>query len=311
LAAVADRPFRFAVSQPFAAAQTGTAPVPELARRVEADGFDLFHVADHLGMPSPFPMLAAAATATTDLRLGTLVCNNDFWNPVLLAREAATLALLSDGRFELGLGAGHAEVEYRAAGIPYDRPAVRARRLAEAVPSIRRLLAGETVTAEGEFHELVEASLGIAPPDPVPLLVGGNGDRVLEVAAREADTVGLTGFLSGTGQTHTDLTHFTWDGMAERIDHVRTAAGARFADLELQVLVQLVAVGDRKTLASEIAAAFEQPADLLLDSPFVMLGSVDDLVDQCARLREAGVTALAAFDGRGADQLAPVIARVK
>lgn len=303
-----DRPFRFALSQP------RVAPIPELgelARRLEGDGFDLFYVADHLGMASPFPMLAAAATATTDLRVGTLVCNNDFWNPVLLVREAATVALLSDGRFELGLGAGHAQVEYEATGISYDRPAVRVRRLSEVVPPIRQLLAGESVTAHGEFHDLVDASLGMEMPHPVPLLIGGNGDRVLELAAREADTVGLTGFTSGTGQIHTSLTHFNWDGLLQRVAHVRAAAEARFDELELQVLVQHVEVGDRDEIAARIAELFEQPVELILDSPFVMLGSVNELVEHCERLREVGVTALAAFNGRGGEHLAPVIARVK
>lgn len=301
------RRFRFAMSQP----RVGPLPeIGDLARWLQDEGFDLFYVADHLGMPSPFPVLAAAAMATTDLRVGTLVCNNDFWNPVLLAREAATLAHLSGGRFELGLGAGHAEVEYLAAGLVYDRPSVRVARLAEAVPPIRRLLAGETVTAHGDHHDLVDAALGIELDDPVPILIGGNGDRLLTLAARDADTVGITGFTSGTGQIHTDLTHFGWDGLADRIDHVRAAAGDRFDDLELQVLVQHVSVGNRPTVADDLARVWERPAEFLLDTPFVMLGSTADLVEHCERLRDLGVTALAAFNGRGAELLGPVIAGV-
>lgn len=305
---MSDRPFRFGVSLIQA---TAGPDLRELVRQAEGEGFDVFYVPDHLGMASPFPTLAAAAEATSDLRVGTLVCNNDFWNPVLLAREAATLALLSGGRFELGLGAGHAQVEYQMAGIGYDRPSVRAGRLAEVVPTIADLLAGETVTARGEHHELVEASLDIEVPSRVPLLIGGNGDRVLDLAARAADVVGLTGFTSGTGRVHTDLSHFRWDGLAERVNHVRAMAGDRFDELELQALVQYVAVGDRKALVPEMASVFEQSEDLILDSPFVMVGSVDDLVEHCARLRALGVTALAAFSSRGADQLAPVVARVK
>lgn len=305
---MSGQPLRFAVSQTQA---MGGTELRKLAQRLEGEGFDLFYVPDHMGMPSPFPTLAAVAAATTDLRVGTLVCNNDFWNPVLLAREAATLALVSDGRFELGLGAGHAQVEYQMAGIDYDRPVIRAARLAEVVPTISKLLAGETVTARGEHHELVGASLDIEVPERVPVLIGGNGDRVLELAAREADTVGLTGFTSGTGRVHTDLSHFRWAGLAERINHVRAMAGDRFGDLELQVLVQFVASGDRKTLASEPASMFEQPEDFVLDSPFVMLGSVGDMVEHCERLRSYGVTALAALSGRGVDHLAPVVARFK
>lgn len=281
-----------------------------LAQRLETEGFDQLQVADHLGIPSPFPVLAVAAAATEELRLGTLVCNNDFWNPVLLAREAATVARLSEGRFELGLGAGHAQVEFEAAGIDYDRPWVRAGRLAESVAVLRRLLAGETVTHAGEHHQLVDAATGIELDEPVPILVGGNGDRVLATAARLADAVGFTGFRSGTGQTHSDLSHFTWDGLAERIAHVRDAAGDRFAELELQVLVQQVSTGDRQLLAEATAALFEQPVELLLDSPFVMFGTVDEHVEHCARLVELGVSRLTAFDGRGVEELGPVIARL-
>jgi probable F420-dependent oxidoreductase len=290
--------------------RTGSAPeLAELARQLEGEGYDQLQLADHLGDLAPFPALAVAATATASLGVGTLVCNNDFWNPVLLAREAATLALLSDGRFELGIGAGHAQVEYQAAGIPYDRPVVRVARLAETVPLVRRLLDGETVTSVGAHHGVVDAATGLEHP-PVPVLVGGNGDRVLELGARHADAVGLTGFTSGTGQRHSDLSHFTWHGLAERVTHVRRAAGDRAQGLELQVLVQLVATGERRRLAEDAARPFDQPAERLLDSPFVMLGSVEDHVEHCARLEELGVTRLTAFEGRGAELLAPVIERL-
>lgn len=281
-----------------------------LARQLEDEGFDQVQAADHLGVGSPFPVLAVAADATTELGVGTLVCNNDFWNPVLLAREAATVAQLSDGRFELGIGAGHAQAEYEAAGIRYDHPSTRVGRLAESVGVLRRLLGGETVTHAGEHHQLVDAATGIDLADPVPILVGGNGDGVLATAARLADAVGFTGFRSGTGQTHSELSHFTWDGLAERIAHVSSLAGERFADLELHVLVQQVSTGDRRLLAEATAALFHQPVELLLDSPFVMFGSVDDHVEHCHRLTELGISRLTAFEGRGAAELAPVIARL-
>jgi probable F420-dependent oxidoreductase len=291
--------------------RTGTAAeLADLARRLEDQGYDELQLADHLGFVAPFQALAVAATVTTRLGVATLVGNSNFWNPVLLAREAATLAMLSDGRFELGLGAGHAREEYEAAGIAYDRPSTRVDRLTESVAILRPLLAGERVTLHGAHHRAVDAATEIEHP-PVPLLVGGNGDRVLALAAQEADAVGLTGFTSGTGQTHSDLSHFGWDGLAERIAHVRAAAGDRVDEPELQVLIQLVATGDRAQLAAENASGpFEQRAELLVDSPFVMIGSVDDHVEHCARLQEMGVARITAFDGRGADLLAPVIARL-
>lgn len=290
--------------------RTGPArELADLARRLEDEGYAQLQVADHLGYLAPFSALAVAATATTRLGLGTLVGNNDFWNPVLLARESATLAMLSEGRFELGLGAGHAQVEYEAAGIAYDRPAVRVERLTESVAILRPLLAGVRVTHDGVHHRATDAATDLEHP-PVPLLVGGNGDRLLALAAREADAVGFTGFSTGTGQRASSLSHFTWDGLADRIAHVRTSADERFGRLELQILVQLVGTGDRGQLAEEWSEPFRQPADVLLDSPFVLLGSVEDHVEHCERLQELGVTRLTAFDGRGADLLAPVIARV-
>jgi probable F420-dependent oxidoreductase len=303
----AVRPFRFGVS--VLTASPDRATWQDQARRYEDLGFDVLLVADHLGMFPPLVPLVSAADATDRLRVGTFVLNNDFWNPAFLARDAAAVDVLTDGRLELGFGAGHAQVEYESAGLPYDRPAVRIDRLAEALPLVRRLLDGETVDHAGGNYTLRAAATGFATAQPrVPLLVGGNGDRLLAVAARHADIVGLVGFTSGTGQVHTDLSHFTWAGLAERVDHVRRCAGDRVGSLELNVLVQRVAVGDRQAVADELAAQTGSPAELFLDSPFVMLGSPTDLADHVRRLREVGVTYLVAFAERGAADLAPVIA---
>ncbi len=301
---MSDDALRFGVSS--SGARSGL-ELTAFARRAEGEGFDCLYVADHLGLAAPFSMLAAVASVTTTLRVGTLVINNDFWNPVFLAREAATLAVLSGGRFELGIGAGHAEAEYRAAGLDYDRPGTRIDRMAESIEVVRRLLDGESVDFAGDHQKLSDASAGIETPVRVPLLVGGNGDRVLALAGRHADTAGLTGFTSGTGQTHSDLSHFTWAGLEERMAHVRDAAGDRADAVGFNVLVQRVAVGDRDAAVSSFAAATGDDPAMLRDSPFLLLGSVSEIVEQCERLRALGVTSVAAFDGRGAEQLAPVI----
>jgi probable F420-dependent oxidoreductase len=305
-----DRPLRFGVSTSTAA---GRDEWRQRARQYEAMGFDTLLVADHLGgVLSPMTALLAAAEATEALRIGTFVLNNDFWSPLLLAREAVTLDLLSGGRLELGVGAGHAQEEYEAAGLRYDPPAVRVARLAETVPLLRRLLDGETVDHEGAHVTLRRADVGVAPAQPrIPLLVGGNGDVVLATAAAHADTVGLVGFTSGTGRRHTNLSHFTWAGLDERIAHVRRAAGSRPEALELNVLVQVVRRGDRGAVADEVGAAFHQPPELIGDSPFVMLGDVAAMVDHVARLRAAGVSYVVAFAERGAADLAPVIERLR
>jgi probable F420-dependent oxidoreductase len=278
------------------AAPTTRAEWDDRVRRVDDLGHDVLLLPDHLGQWPPLSPLVAAASVSDRLRFGVQVLNNEFWNPVLLAREAAAADVLTGGRLELGFGAGHSAGEFAAAGIAYERPAVRIARLAEAVPLIRRLLAGETVDHDGAYR-LAAASLDLATAqDRIPFMVGGNGDRLLALAAREADTVSFVGFTAGTGRTHTDLSHFSWDGLADRIAHVRHHAGDRFAGLELSVLVQHVEVTDDRPAAAARWARGEHDPGPLLDSPFVLLGSPAGLAEQVARLAAAGVTYVTTFE---------------
>lgn len=270
----------------------------ERVRRVDDLGFDVLLLPDHLGVMSPFPPLVSAAGISDRLRVGVQVCNINFWNPALLARDAATTALMSDGRLELGLGAGHAQPEFEAVGIPYEPPGRRVERLEAAVPVLRDLLAGRAVTVDRPLP-MVSCNLDLPRAQPtVPIMVGGNGDRVLRIAATQADIVGLVGFTSGTGRYHNDLSHFTWDGLAERIDHVRRAAGARFDVLELSVLAQRVAVtDDREAAIAEFIGDAPVPAEVVADSPFALIGTVDHVAEQLARLRdEHGVTYVTTFE---------------
>jgi probable F420-dependent oxidoreductase len=280
-------------------------------RRIDGQGHDVLLMPDHLGMWPPFTPLLAAAEASDRLRLGTLVLNNEFWNPVLLAREATAVDILTGGRLELGMGAGHAAIEFAACGIPYEPPGARVARLADAVPLVRRLLAGESVTHDGAYR-LEGAATGLAAAQaPVPVLVGGNGDRVLRIAAQHADIVGLVGFTAGSGLVHTDLSHFTWAGLADRIAHVRRWAGPRFVELELSVLVQQVRiVDDVRAAAGEFAGGTDVDVDMLLDSPFVLFGSesrVADLLDRL--LTEHGVSYVATFE-HSAEPLATAAGRM-
>ncbi|HET6950648.1 MAG TPA: TIGR03621 family F420-dependent LLM class oxidoreductase [Acidimicrobiales bacterium] len=279
-------------------------------RRIDGQGHDVLLTADHLGLWPPLPPLVAAAEVSDRLRFGTQVLNAEFWNPVLLAREAAAVDVLTGGRLELGFGAGHDAAEFAAAGIAYDPPAERVARLAEAVPVVRRLLAGERVDLDGH-RALAAAELGFASSQsPLPIMVGGNGDRVLALAAREADIVSFVGVTSGTGRVHTNLSHFTWDGLADRIAHVRRQAGEREGMPELSVLVQQVEVtGDRRAAAEAFAQGLVDTAPLL-DSPFVLLGTAADIADQLARLREAGVGYVTTFE-RCAEALAAGVAAMR
>jgi probable F420-dependent oxidoreductase len=267
-------------------------------RRIDGQGHDVLLMPDHLSMWPPFTPLVAAAEASDRLRFGTLVLNNEFWNPVLLAREATAVDVLTGGRLELGMGAGHAAIEFAACGIPYEAPGVRVGRLAEAVPLVRRLLAGEAVNHDGAYR-LERAATGLAAAQgPVPVMVGGNGDRVLRIAAEHADIVGLVGFTAGTGLVHTDLSHFTWSGLADRIAHVRGCAGPRFHELELSVLVQRVkVVDDARVAAAEFAGGSDIDLDMLLDSPFVLFGTVSHIASRLERLRtEHGVSYVTTFE---------------
>src|SRR4029077_10136364 len=147
------------------------------------------------------PAVVSAAEATTHLRVGTNVLNNDLRHPVLVAREAATADLLTDGRFQLGLGAGSIRSEYEQAGLKFDRGAIRVERLAEAVAIIKGLLRGDEVTFEGQHYRVTGhriAPLPVQKPHP-PILIGGHGPRLLSLAAREADMVGFSGITFQRG----------------------------------------------------------------------------------------------------------------
>jgi probable F420-dependent oxidoreductase len=196
-----DRPFRFTVqasSPPDGTAASWTA----LARRCEDLGYDVLTVADHFDdQLAPMPAVMAAAAATTTLRVGTMVLSNDYRHPVVLAKEAATIDVLSGGRLELGLGAGWMRTDYEQAGIPFAAATERIDRLAEAVAIVKQLLHGDTCDVDGA-HYSVHGLRGTPPPiqrPHPPILIGGGGRRLLTLAAREADIVGLsTVMASGT-----------------------------------------------------------------------------------------------------------------
>jgi len=279
-----SRPFRFGL-QVFGAQSRGE--WQDQARRAEALGFDAIVVPDHVLTPGPFAPLAALdalAEVTSRIRIGTLVLNNDFRHPALVAREAATLDLLCDGRFELGIGAGHAEPEYAEIAIPFDRAATRVERLEESVRILRRLFDGETVTTGGAHYTL--RSHQVFPKRRVHLLVGGNGDRVLQIAATYADTVGFTGLgrTLADGQRHE--TKWRLEDIDAKVESVRRAAGDRVADLEFNVLVQEVHItDDRDDVIEEIARRVDADPEVLRTAPFVLIGSREQIVEQLYEAR--------------------------
>jgi probable F420-dependent oxidoreductase len=308
------KPFRFGVSVRHALSR---ADWMEKARKVEALGYDTLTIPDHLtDLVAPMPALISAAEATKTLRVGTYVLNNDLRHPVLVAREAASVDLLADGRLELGLGAGSIKSEYDEAGISYDRGATRVGRLAESVTIIKRLLNGEQVTFAGKHYRVSGhriAPLAAQKPRP-PILIGGNGRRLLTLAAREADIVGFSGltFRKG-GAAPPDLSAWLVPGIDERVRLVREAAGeARYALLELNVLVQLVVVtDDRRRSAEELANRWEQlTPDDILHSPYILIGTVDEMVEDLQAYRDRWGFSYYVVHEPYMDAFAPVVARL-
>jgi probable F420-dependent oxidoreductase len=233
-----------------------------------------------------------------------MVLNNDLRHPVLVARDAATLDLLSDGRFELGIGAGHAEPEYRALGITFDGPSTRVARLEEAVRILRSLFDGESVTFKGSHYSIDDQRL--APARRPSLLVGGNGDRVLALGGEVADIVGFTGL----GRTRPDGQHHDTEWSLPAIDRkvelVRDAAGARAPDIELSVLVQHVEITPRRRQVIEgIAARLGGNREEMMTAPYLMVGTVDEIREQIASATERWNFTY--FVTRSLEQTAPII----
>lgn len=309
--ALPRHPFRFTVQCHGPADTHGWT---ELARKVEDLGYSTLTVPDHLDDAlAPVASLAAAAQATSTLRLGVLVFNNDLRHPVVLAKEAATLDLLSDGRLDLGLGAGWKTTDYAASGIPLDPHGVRIDRLTEAIPIIKGLLAGETVHHQGEHYQvrgLVGTPRSVQQPHP-PILIGGGGRRVLTLAARHADMVGLNIALPGGRIDESAGPTATAASTDQKVAWIREAAGDRFPQLELHTRIHLAMVhDDREAIAEAMGPAFGMTPDESKESPHALVGTLDELVEQCHERRDRwGISAIG-ISADAMDAFAPLVARL-
>jgi probable F420-dependent oxidoreductase len=305
------RPFRFGVQ---ASSATNRSAWVELARRVEAEGYSTLTLPDHLNdQLAPLPALMAAADATTTLRVGGLVLDNDFKHPVVLAKELATVDLLSDGRLEIGIGAGWMRADYENTGIPYDPPGVRIDRMVEGVQLIKALLSPGPAELQGR-HYHVTGLEGF--PKPVqqpwpPILIGGGGRRMLRVAAREADIVGINGTLTA-GEIGPDvLGSMRAAAVDEKIPWIREAAGDRFDAIELNVRAFFVSVtNDRDGTAAGIGTALGYDADEVRATPFALIGSPEQLVDDLQVRRERWGFSYIIVGAEDTDAFAPVVAEL-
>lgn len=284
------------------------------ARRVEALGYDELYTADHIGSPAspgatrlvdPFAPLVIAAHSTERLRVGPLVLNNEFHHPALLARTAATVDRMTNGRLVLGLGTGYAEQEHDGIGSPIRPPGPRVTRFGESLQILRSLLDDGAAHVDGEHEHVHIDALGIRPLQThVPFLIGGHGRRVVGLAGRYADIFQFTG-LEHDDQGAPTGTGFALDRLAERSRWLEASAGDRHDDIERSALVQFTHVGPDAPSVDDIAERFELPADVVADTPFVLTGSVEQIVDRIERQREfLGITHYVIRDPEG---FAPVV----
>lgn len=299
------RPFRFgAVIRDADSAAAWAAK----ARRLEDSGFDVLLVPDHLVGPrfAPIAALTAAACATTRLRVGTMVFANDFRHPAVLAKEAATLDLLSDGRLELGLGTGWMARDYESAGLPLDPPGARITRLAEAIHVLKGLWQGGPFSFGGEHYTiggLEQLPLPVQRPHP-PLVLGGGGPRMLRLAAREADVVNLTMRVRADG-SGPEIADGGPDAFRRKVEIVRDAAGSRFDAIELGTSVLRIGLG-REPEAWSAANPSAQAG-----TPQVLAGELTAVCDALHRWRDdLGLSYYVLHNEADLDAFTPVVGRL-
>jgi probable F420-dependent oxidoreductase len=319
------RPFRFGVL-------SGIFPwskkeLQEIARRAEARGYNIFQLSDHVAGPgrameatghppaglAVVPALMALADATDHLRVGSIVSCIDYHHPVVLANEMATVDLLSDGRLELGLGAGWLRGEYEAMGIRFDPAPTRVERLGEAVALIKLLFGDGELTFRGE-HFQVEGFEG-APrprqrPHP-PIVIGGGARRVLQLAGREADVVSLnynnrTGTLLGDG-----FRESTEKPTLQKIEWIREGAGDRFDQLELHIGAYFTNITDDAIAAVvDLSEMFGVPSPDVMSHPHALIGTTEAICEELLRRREIYGISYVSVGAHLIDEFAPVVERL-
>jgi probable F420-dependent oxidoreductase len=291
------------------------------AQHAEQLGFSTLLIRDHF-IPEPFGdqfasliALTAAACATTTLRIGTLVLDNDYRHPVILAKEAATLDVLSNGRFELGLGAGWAKAEYQQGGLLFDAPAVRVSRLEEAVQIIKGIFGSEPLSFSGAHYRvdhLVGFPKPIQQPHP-PILIGASGKRMLALAAREASTIGILNGDYSTGVEVDDSLKRSPEAMSEKIRWIRQEAGERFEQIELSMVIAPILTSDRRQGAEDSLRqrgwSTVLPEDML-EMPSIFIGSVEQITEHMEERRERYGFSYYIVSDAAMETCAPIVARL-
>jgi probable F420-dependent oxidoreductase len=306
------RPLRFAIQAQRASSATEWR---EKARKIESLGYDVLLMADHFGPQLGIaPALAVAAEVTSTLRIGQLVLQNDLRHPALLAKDVATLDLLSDGRFELGLGAGGSyPPDFDWTGIPFDPASIRVDRLQESIDVLKGLFAPGPFSYQGTHFTISDYD---GMPKPVqkphpPFLIGAGSPRMLRLAAEQADIIGLLPSMGPSGADFA-LHEMTVSGLTEKIELIREAAPDRFGAIEFNSLTQVFQVTDNRQAALErLSEDWEQDPQNWQESPFLLIGSRDKIADDIREYRERlGFTYFVLRDHM-IDDFAPILAELK
>jgi len=313
------RPFRFGLQ---ASNASSAAEWTTIARRAEELGYSAIHLSDHYLGPgaahgaqglAAIPAMAAAAAVTETIRVGCRVFCIDFHVPAVLAKEVATIELLSNGRLELGLGAGWVGDEYAAMGIPFDRAGVRIDRLEEIVALMKAYFAGADLDVDGahvRVHGYRGAPAPLQRPRP-PIMIGGGAKRILTFAGREADIVSLN-FNNRAGVVGPDgVQSSTAERTDERIAWIREGAGDRFGDIELEVAAYFAAVTDDPDgVAASFAANFDVEPAVMRHHPNALIGSVAEICDELEVRRDRFGISYVTIADRNREAFAPVVERL-
>lgn len=312
------RPFRFGIiCEQMQSAETWVTK----ARWAEDHGYATLLIRDHFirepfgDQMAPLIALMAAASATRTLRVGSMVLDNDYRHPVLLAKEAATLDLLSEGRFELGIGAGWLRSEYEQAGIPFDSAGTRVSRLEEAIHVLKGLFADQPLAFTGNYYTITNLNGFPRPvqrPHP-PLLIGAGSQRMLALAGREADIIGILPRALPNGTISEEITERLPTTMAQKVEWVRQAAGARFHELELNMVLSPIFTEQRRQRAEQLARERGWSgiaSENVLDMPSIFIGSPDQIVEDLLKRREQYGFSYFVVSDANMEAFAPVVSRL-
>ena len=331
------KPFRFGV-------QSGTCKTKpkwtEFARRVEANGYDIITMPDHFAdQLAPIPALMAIASATSSLRIGMLVLDNDFRHPLVLAKELATLDVLSEGRLEIGLGAGWMPSDYEFSGIDFDKPSLRIKKLQETITIIRGAFANEQFSFDGAFYKIKNYD-GL--PKPIqcpmpPLLMGGGGTKMLTLATKEANIISIAntkskdfaadviGRMSSMVRSRSDsidkdskdiskksMDSLSANAVDEKVAQIQFLAGDRMPNIELNIRPFMINITKDANSAIEILAhGLKTGTQDVLENPFALIGPPEKLIDDLLYRRDRWGISYVNVGPADIDTFAPVVSHLK